>query len=138
MCWGFTFASSPQCRLSVGGAVFWRQNSGHYSSAGFVQVVRGQVVEVIPTVCLRNAGLLAGIAGRKVKVLTIPRGCGGMWLQMTCIIRSLKLMRYKENFTHEPPHDKTNKTACAPSEDSDQPGHLPSLIRVFAVRSMGS
>ena len=27
----------------------------------------------------------------------------------------------------EPPHDKT-------SEDSDQPGHPPSLIRVFAVR----
>ena len=27
---------------------------------------------------------------------------------------------------------------CAPSEDSDQPGHPPSLIRVFAVRSMGS
>ena len=25
-----------------------------------------------------------------------------------------------------------------PSEDSDQPGHPPSLIRVFAVRSMGS
>ena len=24
--------------------------------------------------------------------------------------------------------------ACAPSDDSDQPGHLPSLIRVFAVR----
>ena len=22
-------------------------------------------------------------------------------------------------------HDKTNKMACAPSEDSDQPGHLP-------------
>ena len=29
----------------------------------------------------------------------------------------------------EPRHDKTNM----PSEDSDQPGHLPSLIRVFAV-----
>ena len=27
---------------------------------------------------------------------------------------------------------------CAPSEDSDQPGHPPSLIRVFAVCSMGS
>ena len=27
---------------------------------------------------------------------------------------------------------------CAPSEDSDQPGRQPSLIRVFAVRSMGS
>ena len=29
----------------------------------------------------------------------------------------------------EPPHDKTNKMICAPSEDSDQPGHPPNLIR---------
>ena len=29
---------------------------------------------------------------------------------------------------------KTNKMACAPSEDSDQPEHPPSLIRVFTVR----
>ena len=34
----------------------------------------------------------------------------------------------------KPPLDKTNKMACAPREDSDQPGHPPSLIRVFAVR----
>ena len=34
----------------------------------------------------------------------------------------------------KPPHDKTNRMACAPSKDSDQPGHLPSLIRVFTVR----
>ena len=33
----------------------------------------------------------------------------------------------------EPLHDKTNKKTCVPSEDSDQTGHLPSLIRVFAV-----
>ena len=32
----------------------------------------------------------------------------------------------------EPPHDKPNKMNCAPSEDSDQPGPPPSLIRVFA------
>ena len=40
----------------------------------------------------------------------------------------------------ELPHDKTNKMAFAfaPSEDSDQPGHPPSLIRVFAVRSIGT
>ena len=37
-------------------------------------------------------------------------------------------------YDNEPPHDKTNKMACGPREDSDQPGHLPSLIRVFAVR----
>ena len=36
--------------------------------------------------------------------------------------------------TFELPCEKTNKMACAPSENSDQPGHPPSLIRVFAVR----
>ena len=35
--------------------------------------------------------------------------------------------------SNEPPHDKTNKMACVPSEDSDQPGHALSLIRVFSV-----
>ena len=35
---------------------------------------------------------------------------------------------------NELPRDKTNKMVYAPSEDSDQPGHLPGLIRVFAVR----
>ena len=34
----------------------------------------------------------------------------------------------------EPHLDKTDKMACVPSEDSDQPGHPPSLIRVFADR----
>ena len=30
--------------------------------------------------------------------------------------------------TYEPPHDKINKMAYADSKESDQPGHLPSLI----------
>ena len=34
---------------------------------------------------------------------------------------------------YEPMHDKTNKMTCVPREDSDQPGQLSSLIRVFAV-----
>ena len=33
---------------------------------------------------------------------------------------------------YEQAHDRTYKMACAPSKDSDQPGHSPSLIRVFA------
>ena len=50
-------------------------------------------------------------------------------------------------FTIEPRHDKKKQkkkkkkkkqSDCAPSEDSDQPGHPPSLIRVFAVHSTGS
>ena len=44
----------------------------------------------------------------------------------------------QKTWHNEPPRDKTNKMVCAPSKDSDQPGHPPSLIRVFAVCSMGS
>ena len=35
---------------------------------------------------------------------------------------------------YEPAHDKTYTTTCATSEDSDQPAHSRSLIRVFADR----
>ena len=35
---------------------------------------------------------------------------------------------------NEPEHNKTYNKTCATSEDSDQPAHLPSLIRVFADR----
>ena len=38
----------------------------------------------------------------------------------------------------EPQHDKTNEVVSEPSEDSDHPGHPPSLTRVFAVHSMDS
>ena len=41
---------------------------------------------------------------------------------------------YSRKKHFEPPHDKPNKMTFVPSEDSDQ----PNLIRVFAVRSMGS
>ena len=51
------------------------------------------------------------------------------WIQTKIIF--LNNCKYPKN---EPPHDKTNKMTCAHSEDSDQPGHPPSLITVFAVR----
>ena len=67
---------------------------------------------------------------------------------MKCICAAYVDSR-KKHF--EPPHDKTNKMTFVPSEDSDQPGHPPSLIRVsdqpghppslirvFAVHSLGS
>ena len=46
---------------------------------------------------------------------------------------AVSLLSYKLTL-YEPPHDKTNKMVCTPSEDPDQPGHLPSLISVFTVR----
>ena len=39
---------------------------------------------------------------------------------------------------YEPVHDKTNKLTYAPSEDSAQLGHPPSLIRAFAWLFLGS
>ena len=53
-----------------------------------------------------------------------------LWLWHFCIC-SIRCSAWN---TNEPPQDKTNKVVCAPSEDSDQPGHPPSLIRVFDVR----
>ena len=38
------------------------------------------------------------------------------------------------NMEDDPDHDKTSKMIYAPSKDSEGPEHLPSLIRVFAVR----
>ena len=54
---------------------------------------------------------------------------------MNCICAAYVDSR-KKHF--ESSHDKTNKMTFVPSEDSDQPEHPPSLISVFAVRSMGS
>ena len=62
-------------------------------------------------------------------------GLGGVFSQMYVTLEGWLITVL---LIFEPPHDKTNKMACEPSEDSDQPGHPPSLIRVFAVRSMGS
>ena len=62
-------------------------------------------------------------------VLTHPAPGPLYNLWTTCSLRHQAII----SSIYEPPHDKTNGIACAPSEDSDQPGHPPSLIRVFAV-----
>ena len=45
---------------------------------------------------------------------------------------------YRGNCTIWATSWQNQQNECAPSEDSDQSGHSPSLIRVFAVRSVGS
>ena len=54
------------------------------------------------------------------------------------VIENMLLLINESNWTNELPHDKTCEMACVPSKDSAQPGHPPSLIRVFTVHSMGS
>ena len=46
--------------------------------------------------------------------------------------RKKKRKRKKET------NKQTNKMACAPKEDSDQPGHPPSLIRVWSEFSLSA
>ena len=68
----------------------------------------------------------------------------GMWSRINLYINKDKFYRHMYRkflavvsvnlVKYEPLNDKTNKVACAPSEDSDQPRHPPSLFRVFAVR----
>ena len=53
-------------------------------------------------------------------------------IQVSCLVSCS--LTWIERLLYEPHNGKTNKMARAPSEDSDQPGHPPSLIRVFAVR----
>ena len=43
------------------------------------------------------------------------------------------LKQAQELRKYEPPCDKTNKMTCAPSKDSDQPGHPSSLITVHCA-----
>ena len=48
------------------------------------------------------------------------------------------LVKTSENMwlPNEPQYNKTNKMTCAPSEDSDQPGHPPSLISLcYALKN---
>ena len=55
------------------------------------------------------------------------------------------LVHFRLIWLNQPPHDKTSKVTVHTAKTQIslgirpvQPGHLPSLIRVFAVRSMGS
>ena len=61
------------------------------------------------------------------------------WLKCVMVVKVAIMML--KMVCHNAKQNKTwaticqnQQSACAPSEDSDQPGHPPSLIRVFAVQ----
>ena len=57
------------------------------------------------------------------------------WLNYGNFFQSVNFLDFYGNTW--PPSWKKQQNDCAPSEDSDQPGHLPSLISL-CLRSMGS
>ena len=68
--------------------------------------------------CLSNLAILYGLCIIDSSFLYWPLLCGGGRSNKYCLFQ----------FSFEPGHDKTYKMTCAPNEDSDQPGHQPSLI----------
>ena len=88
-----------------------------------------------------NCGIFWGRSGRGAVVSGLTLESKGRWfdISFTAILGhtwpqftpSFSIW-VSSNHLQSLPHDKTNKMACAPSEDSDQPGHPPSLIRLFA------
>ena len=80
-------------------------------------------------ICLPNH-LLANI--------NLPISLASRWFFEWLLLIWRKMVGTFYSLTFELPRDKTNKMACGPGEDSDQPGHPPSLMRVFAVHSVGS
>ena len=62
--------------------------------------------------------------------------CPPMLLNSSCV--SLIWLDDETENKDELENDQINKKTCAPREDSDQPGHLPSLIFTVVWRGFGS
>ena len=82
---------------------------------------------------------------KTVNVLKISTNCLFVFFflqnayQCSCNPRPYVVEVVSELSIYEPPlNDQNQQNDCAPTQDSDQSGHSPSLIRVFAVRSVGS
>ena len=79
--------------------------------------------------------IMLALSSPDIEVMAITCVAGNVVIDKVCrnTLKVLKICGRLDVSIIEPPHDKTDKMACVPSEDSDQPGHPPSLIRVFAV-----
>ena len=76
-----------------------------------------------------EAQLISVSCIRRLTNLLLPK----IWRHTEHVFKHFYVNRnLKKNIAFEPQYDKTNKMTCAPSEDLDQPRHLPSLTRVFA------
>ena len=72
----------------------------------------------------------------KRKVLTFLVVVGSMPVTMLILLAISSESKLPYKWATAPQNQQHD--LCVPSEDLDQPGHPPSLIRVFAVRPVGS
>ena len=73
--------------------------------------------------------LILASADKNTRTIENENQCCSLWNDVRTIEPSHEIMAkvYMRRY-------KTNRMTCAPSDDSDQPGHPFSLIRVFTVR----
>ena len=64
--------------------------------------------------------------------MIISQNCSFTFFTKAVSVTAIKIFVTVLCLLTEPTHDKSNKMTCAPSKDSDQPGHPSSQIRVFA------
>ena len=102
-------------------------------------VIQDETYQTIPVKCLISLTWCLCLCSKYVFIAFGPLfllACPQSFFKYLFIEKQLSSIPRSVESTFEPPHDKTNKMACAPSEDSDQPGHPPSLIRVFACAQL--
>ena len=96
----------------------------------------GERTRIIPKLCSDSLHIYCIVCGNWTGTLTLSRDYQP---RQDCVEWAIpRLYFYSYNDVHVNDTWATTwqnqQSDCAPSEDSEQPGHPPSLIRVFAVR----
>ena len=117
----------------------WRHCWQHKMDVNFIEkknnwsiIIQGCTLKLV-MLCQIKFGLLFKISNYHYCVF-ISCHCTLAERTIRCSRNNLSVLRNKIWATSW----QNQQSECAPSLDSDQPGHPPSLIRVFAVRSVGS
>ena len=87
---------------------------------------------------MRNYGKNNGGKTMTVTVPMVPGWYGDMGIMVLQMKHHWLTADSRATVTKWAATWQNQQTECAPSEDSGQPGHPPTLFRVFAVRIMGS
>ena len=105
-----------------------------------IWVFAGRIVTLLVLSCRGSSLFLdPSVILKLFKDITLAENilCKHAWEWLFVLPKSLFCLKKTKEII-APLYDKTNKMSCAPSEDSDQPWHPPSLIRAFALCFMGS
>ena len=112
-------SSSRHCRFEPSSGHMWdKPSSAHEVFLGDLPFLPH-----LPIDSVQNFNFVSPFADDQTRVM-IKNGTSGDYINANYVNVSINRAATWQN----------QQCGCAPSEDSDQPGHPPSLIRVFSVR----